>query len=97
MVNTVWVTTTVVTAVIVAVVSIIAFQRKIRRKKLRYLHHEERTFSQNFLTLGSSLIVLGIVFGTDRLIGYSFIGAGVLLSLISAIKSKKKIKKQWGK
>jgi hypothetical protein len=29
---------------------------------------------------------------TDRLIGYSFIGAGVLLSVVGAIKSRKKNK-----
>jgi EamA domain-containing membrane protein RarD len=46
--------------------------------------------NQELMTLGSSLVVLGIVFGTDRLIGYSFIGAGVLLSIISAIKSRRK-------
>lgn len=46
--------------------------------------------NQKIMTLGSSLVVLGIVFGTDRLIGYSFIGAGVLLSIISAIKSRRK-------
>lgn len=49
--------------------------------------------SQKLTTLGSGLIVLGIVFGTDRLIGYSFIGAGVLLEIISVIKAKKKAKK----
>ncbi len=46
--------------------------------------------NQELMTLGSSFVVLGIVFGTDRLIGYSFIGAGVLLSIISAIKSRRK-------
>ncbi len=46
--------------------------------------------NHELMTLGSSLVVLGIVFGTDRLIGYSFIGAGVLLSIISAIKSRRK-------
>jgi hypothetical protein len=45
--------------------------------------------SQGYMTLGSTLVVLGIVFGQDRLIGYSFIGAGALLSIISAIKSRK--------
>ena len=40
--------------------------------------------------LGMSLIVLGIVFGDDRLIGYSFLGAGVLLSVIDAIKNRSK-------
>jgi len=45
---------------------------------------------QEFATLGSTLVILGIVFGENRLIGYSFIGAGVLLSIISMIKSKRK-------
>jgi hypothetical protein len=43
------------------------------------------------MTLGSMLVVLGIVFGNgDRLIGYSFIGAGVLLSIVSAFKLRRK-------
>ena len=47
--------------------------------------------SQEFMTLGSTLVVLGIIFGnTDRVIGYSFIGVGVLLSIVSAIKLRKK-------
>ena len=51
--------------------------------------------SQEFMTLGSTLVVLGIIFGNaDRLIGYSFIGVGVLLSIVSAIKLKKKTSMQ---
>jgi len=46
--------------------------------------------SQETITLGSTLVILGIVFGEDPLIGYSFIGAGVLLSIVSAIKSRRK-------
>ena len=47
--------------------------------------------SQELMTLGSTLVVLGIVFGNgDRLIGYSFIGAGVLLSIVSAFKLRRK-------
>jgi hypothetical protein len=42
-----------------------------------------------FTTLGSTLVILGL-FIEDRLIGYSFIGAGVLLSIISLVKSKGK-------
>jgi len=38
--------------------------------------------------LGMSLFTLGIIFGDDRLIGYSFMGAGVLLSVIDAIKNR---------
>ena len=46
--------------------------------------------SQELITLGSTLVVLGIIFGEDRLIGYSFIGVGVMLSVISMIKSRRK-------
>jgi hypothetical protein len=42
------------------------------------------------LTLGPTLVVLGIIFGDDPLVGYSFIGVGVLLSIISAIRSRSK-------
>jgi hypothetical protein len=51
--------------------------------------------NQEFMTLGSTLVVLGIVFGAqDRLIGYSFIGAGVLLSIVSAFLSRRNLRKQ---
>jgi len=49
--------------------------------------------TQEITTFAGTLVALGIVFGSDRLIGYSFIGAGVLLSIISAIRSKKEIRK----
>ncbi len=51
--------------------------------------------NQELMTLGSTLVVLGIIFGaTDRLIGYSFICAGVLLSIVSAFKLRKKPRTQ---
>ena len=64
----------------------------LRGKKSEYKVQEKKNSSQGLMlmTLGSSLAVLGIVFGTARLIGYSFIGAGVLLSIIGAIKSRRK-------
>ncbi|MFC1486227.1 hypothetical protein ACFLRN_00870 [Thermoproteota archaeon] len=44
----------------------------------------------SYLTsLGGSLTVLGIIFNSDQVVGYSFIGAGVLLSIISIIKSRR--------
>lgn len=46
--------------------------------------------SQELITLASSLVVLGIVFSSELLIGYSFIGAGVLLSIVSAFKLRRK-------
>jgi len=50
--------------------------------------------SQEFMTLGMMLEVVGIVFGTERLIGYPLIGTGVLLSIISVIRSKREVKKK---
>ena len=37
------------------------------------------------LALGPTLVALGIVFGEDRLVGYSFIGAGVVVAVLAAI------------
>jgi hypothetical protein len=55
----------------------------------------ERTKEDNtILTVGLALVVLGIIFGDDPLVGYSFIGVGVLLSIISAIRSRTKMMKQ---
>ena len=45
--------------------------------------------NRELTTLGSTLVVLGIIFGEDRLISYSFIGAGIMLSIISLIKSRR--------
>ena len=44
----------------------------------------------NLVMIGMSLVVLGIIFGDDRLIGYSFIGVGILLSVVDAIRKRKK-------
>ncbi len=64
----------------------------VKNNKMCEINNEvERMKSQELITLGSSLVVLGIIFGQDRLIGYSFIGVGVLLSVISVIKSRRKI------
>jgi len=49
----------------------------------------EKLRTQELKTLGSTFVILGIIFGEDQLIGYSFIGAGILLSIISALKSRK--------
>jgi len=52
----------------------------------------ERMKSQELMALGGTLVVLGIVFGEDRLIGYSFFGVGILLSVISVFKSRRRKK-----
>ena len=46
--------------------------------------------SQELITLGGTLVVLGIIFGEDRLVGYSFFGVGILLSVVSVFKSRRK-------
>ncbi len=44
--------------------------------------------------LAFTFVILGIVFAEDWLIGHSLIGAGVLLSIVSAIKTRRKLKVQ---
>ena len=44
----------------------------------------------NLAILGMSLVVLGIIFGDSRTIGYSLIGIGVILSVIDAIRNRKR-------
>jgi hypothetical protein len=39
-----------------------------------------------------TLVVLGIIFGDDRWIGYSLIGFGVLLSVIDGLRNLRKSK-----
>jgi hypothetical protein len=68
---------------IIALVVIMVFLLISRRKEKQILN------PSNLLILGMSLVVLGIIFGDDRLIGYSFIGVGVLLSVIDAIRNRK--------
>ncbi len=83
-----WIIGSAGTAVLIGIIMI---WRMLRGKRPEYPLREE--FSA-LMTLGSSLVVLGIVFGTDRLISYSFFGAGMLLSIISAIKARKPAKKK---
>jgi hypothetical protein len=41
-------------------------------------------------SLGILLVVIGITFADDRLISYSFMGAGIILSIISLIMRRTK-------
>ena len=70
---------------------IVGAWRMLRGKKSEYRLRETKNSSQGFVALGSTFVVLGIVLGTttDRFIGYSFIGAGLVLSIVSAIKSRR--------
>ncbi|MDH5770209.1 MAG: hypothetical protein OEZ25_02830 [Candidatus Bathyarchaeota archaeon] len=69
-----------VSVVVLAVIAILVIFTMKKKKQKR---------PSKLATLGMSLVVLGIIFGDDRLIGYSFIGAGVLLSVIDIIRNLK--------
>ena len=68
---------------IAALVVIMVLLLTSRRRRKQLLN------PSNLLILGMSFVVLGIIFGDERVIGYSFIGIGVLLSIIDAIRNKK--------
>jgi hypothetical protein len=74
----VWIAISISALVVIMVLLLIS-----RRKGKQLLN------PSNLLILGMSLVVLGIIFGDDRIIGYSFIGVGVLLSVIDAIRNRK--------
>jgi asparagine N-glycosylation enzyme membrane subunit Stt3 len=74
----VWIAISIAALVVIMVLLLIS-----RRKRNQLLN------PSNLLILGMSCVVLGIIFGDDRLIGYSFIGVGVLLSVIDAIRNRK--------
>jgi len=50
--------------------------------------------NEDLATSAGTLVVLGILFGEDLLIGYSFIFAGIVLAIITAIKSKRQFKRE---
>ena len=63
----------------------------IYNKKCEINNRGERkmkTQENHLITLAGTLIALGIIFGSDRLIGYPLIGAGVLTSILYWIRSK---------
>jgi len=74
----VWIAISITALVIIVVLLLIS-----RRKGKQLLN------PSNLLILGMSCVGLGIIFGDERLIGYSFIGVGVLLSVIDAIRNRK--------
>ena len=72
----VWIAISIIALVVIVVLLLIARGKQYRKPS-------------NLAILGMSLVVLGIIFGDERIIGYSFIGVGVLLSVIDAIRNRK--------
>jgi len=69
-----------ISIIVLAIIAIIVI---IRRKK------EHKPLSK-LAMFAMSLVVLGIVFTSQgRLVSYSFFGAGIILSIIDAIKNLK--------
>jgi hypothetical protein len=70
------------------VVMVIAVGVTLIAVAIAFLSRKKKQAIQDdaLLTLGTGLVVLGIIFGDDPLVGYSFIGVGVLLSIISAVR-----------
>ena len=63
---------------------------KSNKKCEMYNRGENDVKRQELTTLANTMVVLGIIFGssTDRLIGYLFIGAGVVLAIVNALKTR---------
>ena len=67
-------------------------ESRIVGKKLKgsgeMLKNKKWSISDTLQSIGTTLVVLGIIFGDSRVVGYSFIGVGVLLGIISLIIRK---------
>jgi len=74
----VWIAISIIALVVIMVLLLIS-----RRKRKQILN------PSNLLILAMSLVVLGIIFGGERIVGYSFMGVGILLSVIDAIRNRK--------
>ena len=67
---------------VVVVVSSIAL---VWRARVAARRGDGASARAGLLALGATLVALGIVFGEDRLVGYSLIGAGVIIAVLAAI------------
>lgn len=72
----VWIAISVVALVVIVALLLIARGRQYQQPS-------------NLAIVGISLVVLGIIFGDTRVLGYSLIGVGVLLSVMEAIRNRR--------
>jgi hypothetical protein len=72
----VWIAISIIALVVIVVLLLIARGRQYQQPS-------------NLAILGMSLVVLGIIFGDNRLIGYPLIGVGIFLSVIEAIRNRR--------
>jgi lysylphosphatidylglycerol synthetase-like protein (DUF2156 family) len=71
-----WIAISIVALVVVVALLLIARGRQYQQPS-------------NLAIVGISLVVLGIIFGDTRVLGYSLIGVGVLLSVMEAIRNRR--------
>jgi len=71
-----WIAISIVALVVIVVLLLVARGRQYQQPS-------------NLALVGMCLVVLGIIFGDDRRIGYPLIGVGVLLSVIDTIRNRR--------
>jgi cytochrome bd-type quinol oxidase subunit 2 len=71
-----WIAISIIALVVIVVLLLIARGRQYQQPS-------------NLAIVGISLVVLGIIFGGDRRIGYPLIGVGILLSVMEAIRNRR--------
>jgi len=71
-----WIALSIIALVVIVVVLLIARGRQYQQPS-------------NLAIVGISLVVLGIIFGDTRAVGYSLIGVGVLLSVMEAVRNRR--------
>ncbi len=79
MMERIWIAISIIALVIAVVLGIYVHKKK----------KEERSLTM----VGITLVVLGIIFGSDRLLSYGFMIAGTVLSAIDMIRNSRKKKK----
>jgi hypothetical protein len=91
MTDLIWLVISTGIATIIALAAFLPLWKMRKERKSGFSTHDERTSKriQGFMAIGNTLVILGIIFGEDRSIGYSFIGAGMLLSVCIMIKSRR--------
>jgi lysylphosphatidylglycerol synthetase-like protein (DUF2156 family) len=71
-----WIAISIIALVVIVVLLLIARGRQYQQPS-------------NLAIVGLCFVVLGIIFGYDRRIGYPLIGVGVLLSVMETIRNRR--------
>lgn len=75
---------------IIAVLGIIRIRQYFKEKNTDLIKKDANS-NGPIRAIALSLVIGGIVLGTDRLISYSFFGASILISIIDIIKNRRAI------